>query len=496
MTHPGHPATAPRAQAPLRAYPRPGVRQIRIRPSRVALLLVVVAPLLAVLAAESAIPLETRLVGWALWALCFLPVWEYMREHPSARRPIPFLPMIGLLFAWYYARPLVFGTYNEHWRIRLDPTTDYGFAAQVALEGWIMLLLGWKLVLARRGGWKLLPSTFDERRVRSVALILSGIAPLAQFAQAQAALPVVLGGFARLFAGLGYLGLGLLVMRVTEKRATFGEKAWLGITASALIGLQIATGLVSGALISAAVLVLAFWAVRRRLNAPLAVTAVVITLLTVMIKGSTDDFRKAAWRVSTTMSTAEKLSLMATIASGRIEEKGVGGALGAGWRSAVKRSANMDLFADIVRRTPDPIEYWKGRSYVSLVGFAIPRFVWPTKPTKNMGQDFGHRYSLLDPHDIHTSFNLPSLVEFYVNFGEFGVLFGMLTIGVIYGMLSRLANNPGQGALITVAGLVLMLPLLNIESDFSLTFGGLVMDGTALWLVLRKIQGSPSSGRA
>ena len=52
------------------------------------------------------------------------------------------------------------------------------------------------------------------------------------------------------------------------------------------------------------------------------------------------------------------------------------------------------------------------------------------------------------------------------------------------------------GALVTLdslhslVGVVILIPLANIESDFSLGFGGLILNGVALWFVLRTIRRS------
>jgi hypothetical protein len=51
-------------------------------------------------------------------------------------------------------------------------------------------------------------------------------------------------------------------------------------------------------------------------------------------------------------------------------------------------------------------------------------------------------------------------------------------------------NNPGQDSLHSLVGVVIIIPLANIESDFSLGFGGLILNGVALWLVLRTIRRS------
>lgn len=63
-------------------------------------------------------------------------------------------------------------------------------------------------------------------------------------------------------------------------------------------------------------------------------------------------------------------------------------------------------------------------------------------------------------------------------------------VGCIYFVLERMVNNPGQDTLQSLVGVVILVPLANIESDFSLGFGGLILNGVALWLVLRTIRRS------
>ncbi len=458
--------------------------------SRFVLILIALWPLTILLTSESAVPFSTRLVGWLMWVVCFVPSWTYLKDNPSRRRPIPFVPLVGILYAWYYARPLVFGDYNEHWRIRVDPATDYVYPAQLALEGLLAMLLGFKLA-AGKGGLNISQKTVDPRRIGRAAVVLACLGLLAQLAQLRVDLPVVVGGIARLFHTLGYLGMGLLVMEVTAGMASPGKKVLVTVVTVTLLALQLSTGFLSGLVTTSVVVLLSYWAVRRRLSIPLCIATLVVALMGLTVKSSTDDFRNVSWRGGGNLSASAKASVFAGLVTKRIANDGIVQSVQNGWRSSARRSANMDLLADIVRRTPDPIPYWLGKTYVSLVGFAIPRIVWPSKPTKNLGQQFGHRYALLDTNDTQTSFNLPFLVEFYANFGEIGVAVGMLIVGTIYGFLSRIANNPGQDPLVTIVGIVLMLPLLNIESDFSLIFGGLFMDGLALWALLRYIRRPP-----
>jgi hypothetical protein len=174
----------------------------------------------------------------------------------------------------------------------------------------------------------------------------------------------------------------------------------------------------------------------------------------------------------------------------RVQSDGVDGAVSKGFETSAGRSANLDLLADVIIRTPREIPYWGGQTYLSLVGSFVPRVLWPDKPTKELGQAFGHRYGYIGNSDTNTALNLPILVEFYANFGIAGVIAGMFLVGLIYFVLDRTVNNPGQDSLHSLVGVVILIPLANIESDFSLGFGGLILNGAALWFVLRTIRRS------
>jgi hypothetical protein len=148
-------------------------------------------------------------------------------------------------------------------------------------------------------------------------------------------------------------------------------------------------------------------------------------LVAISLRGVIRDFRMTAWYGAVQFSQTEKARLMIRLLSNRIATEGLSGAIGGGVAQTAQRSANMDVFADVVRRTPSEVPYWNGQTYLSLVGAAVPRFLWPDKPTKELGQAFGHRYRYLDPSNTSTAINLPITVEFYANFGSAAVFFGI-----------------------------------------------------------------------
>ena len=141
-----------------------------------------------------------------------------------------------------------------------------------------------------------------------------------------------------------------------------------------------------------------------------------------------------------------------------------------------------------IDRVPSLIQYFDCESYADIPLEIVPRFLWRDKPAKMLGYEFGHRYHYLAEWDYSTTINFPFLIEFYANFGVLGVLIGMLLVGIIYATIERFVNVPGQSLLVSVMGLGLLLPLGNVESDFSLVFGGLFLNGLAVYLVLRSAQ--------
>ena len=88
---------------------------------------------------------------------------------------------------------------------------------------------------------------------------------------------------------------------------------------------------------------------------------------------------------------------------------------------------------------------------------------------------------------------LPQLVELFVNFGWTGVLLGMAAIGALYRVLYARLNQPGVGEGTTLLAAVVFAELVNIESDFSLVFGGLLQTAVVLYFVLRTC--APLPGR-
>ena len=132
-----------------------------------------------------------------------------------------------------------------------------------------------------------------------------------------------------------------------------------------------------------------------------------------------------------------------------------------------------------------------GETYETLPTTWIPRALWPSKPSKEIGQAFGHRYHLIGDEDFTTAVNLPIPVELYANFGTLGMYAGMFFLGVLYFLLHRLLNTPGSGAGTLVISCILFSRLILIESDFTLVFGAVIQYAVLLVLFFRWLSPQP-----
>lgn len=462
------------------------------RPSaylRAAILVAMVGPACASTLVNSPIPIQTRGEAVVLWLLCLAPAWFYFGKDARYRRPFPFVPLIGLLYGLYYALSPALGIYDQHQTIVLSPRFDYDNAVFAALAGWICLLVGYStgalLVQPKRVHSH---ESQDGRALRRYGAVLAVTGLAASLLGRVFPIPVEAGGLLAFVRALGWFGSAILIALGVQSRLSASYKLLTLFSAAGYFLIILGGGLLSPVAIYGVILIMAAWIGSGRLKLSWLAAVVAGALIVVSLRGVTNQFRAVAWRGQEATGVVSGSRLFLNLLSANVQKEGVQSTVARGFSSTEERSANLDVLADVIRRTPGEVPFWNGKTYLSLVGAFVPRFLWPDKPTKELGQGFGHRYGYLNPSDEKTSLNLPVLVEFYANFGVAGVIIGMWLVGLIYFAVDRAANNSGQSMLVSLAGVILIVPLMNIESDFSLTFGGLIMNGAALWLVLRTIR--------
>jgi hypothetical protein len=142
-----------------------------------------------------------------------------------------------------------------------------------------------------------------------------------------------------------------------------------------------------------------------------------------------------------------------------------------------RRSTQGLLLQHVIAMTPSQVPYWQGSTLLGVVTNSIPRAVWKEKPEERLGNSFGQAYKILTPYDNVTSWNVPWLVEFYMNFGKIGALGCMIVVGTVIGLLVRWIGRrpPAQQMGLAAAAII---PLFHPESNVSL------MLGNHLWIIL------------
>ena len=120
------------------------------------------------------------------------------------------------------------------------------------------------------------------------------------------------------------------------------------------------------------------------------------------------------------------------------------------------------------------VNYWNGYSYKILTSKLVPRLFWKNKPSDTLGNDFGHRYNMLTNTDFGTSWNMPVLNEFFVNFGKKGVIIGMFVLGLLFRFLSKFFYFKNKLNIESTISFFIFVPLFFLESHFSLLFGGVI----------------------
>lgn len=459
-------------------------------------------PLLAIPLRDSPLAFMDRCIAGLTWILCLLPTLAYLRKPRTQRPPIPFLPIIGLAYGLYFALQAVVGGTNLYVRFDMSiayPVLEpqlYARPIRLALYGWAMLLVGYWLVPPARRSRHARDPDLSLRRVRRLVpaafVVLVGGSILG-IASHTIGMPGSLRGLLVFFFSLSLLALAMLSMLAARRQLSRAARAGFVLCVASMVFVQAGSSATASMFMTLIAVSLGIWIALGTVRPRWVCIGLSAALLFVTMRGVVLDHRRALAK-DQAMSGAERSLLLVALIGERVSQEGPVSSIVSGWEAVSARAALLDLFTDVARQTPDPVPYWGGATYASLVGAFVPRFLWPDKPKKTLGFDFGHRYGYLARDDYSTTINLPFLIEFYANFGEMGVVVGMLLVGALYKLLERLMNRPNQDVLISIAGLGVLLPLINIESDFSLIFGGVFLNGAALWLLLR-VADSYAGGR-
>jgi hypothetical protein len=152
--------------------------------------------------------------------------------------------------------------------------------------------------------------------------------------------------------------------------------------------------------------------------------------------------------------------------------------------AAYNRIDHLGTTAIVISSTPDPVNYKYGLTYYPIFTKFIPRAIWKDKPEETTGNVWAKWYGLLNLTDYKTSYNLPWFTELYINFGPYGIVFGMMLFGLFLRALVILFDG-STNQIVFLTGLVLTYEFYGPESHFSLKAGNLLLGAISLYLLLK-----------
>lgn len=402
------------------------------------------------------------IVALGLWP-AFVEGWR--RASGTSTQPFPFLALIGAIHALFFGAPLVLSDRVVFMSLEPKVAALQG-AADAVLLGLVALYAGYALVRGMAPARPLVLGC-DGQRGAAVAFVALGVGFAARLALSAESVPAGLGQLAVLASHGVHLGIGLLaVLGARGKIGAWARPlAFFGLLPAHLL-MEVSSGSIGYAVRDGAFVLMLLWGTGRRV--PLVLLAL-LGIFAMGLRGAAGEFRVLLHHSPHLLEEGplERGVQFFEIARSELEREGTGSIVTA----AFGRFSQVALLAEVVDKTPLAIPHWAGHTYASLPATFVPRFLWPDKPTKELGQRFGHRYGILHETDTTTSVNLPQLVEHFVNFGLFGVLLGSLAVGAVYGLFARLLlhTNVGDAGLVLAA--LLASRLLHVESDVSLVFG-------------------------
>jgi hypothetical protein len=407
---------------------------------------------------------------------------------------IPLMPMHGLFYALTFGLPVIsnkiqmlspepnFPGFDRWVDARDDALTT---ALVLTIIGQICLYLGYY-------GFGKLYRKLKPIRVRDIPIqqqiifswFLFGCYLLLQLFPKLREMPSI----NQLSTPLAYISLGILALLALDRKLPGWQRVLFRIAQAFML----LNALLSGSLAPLVLLIVFFgvlyWANKKRIPWHLIALIVIIMVLLNPIK---QQFRKHTWYADNkSTSIIEKTFLLGGVVGEHYADKPLLLEISKD-KGLLNRAANISLFSYAVFSTPEFIPYWSGDSYRTLWTSFIPRILWPGKPQATIGQDFGHRYFLLNENDKGTSINLPWLIEFYINFGILGLLAGMFFVGVFFRVLLEKLKVPVRARMEYVLAVTITFSLFYAESNFALMVGGMLPTFLIFIILMRLLTRGP-----
>ncbi len=397
-----------------------------------------------------------------------LPTFLYIR---NSEQGIPFLPLFGIIYSIYYALPLfLLSGYSVKDGYLPVSKEAMDKSLMLSASGLVMLLLSFYMFPGRAIGRHLpkIGISWAPHKAKAWAVIFFLAGAAVNFIS-NGLIPVRYASTVNFMSQMSMLGIGILyILQLRGNLGVRGRLVLWGLFLPLIFLIRLSTGSLAQILLIFVFLILASWHFKRRIPWKQMTAGLVLFLF---FFNARNEYRYLTWGGQYEhKNPVEKSLIFMKLAFAGVEP------YGKEYAAISARTSLVVPFAYVVEMTPERIPYWMGRTYLSLLWMPLPRILFPWKPEKTLGQQFGHRYGLLAPADTTTSFNFPQLIEMYANFGSFGVAAGMFIMGMIYRSIYEMLCHPEGGEGGFLVGLLIFTGLANIESDFSLVFGNIIYD--------------------
>lgn len=419
--------------------------------------------------------------------LGFLPSIQYLLDYK--RPPMPFFPLIGIFYATGFGLPIFAAETEILGRFALANVTDE--ALMLTLLGLVGMNIAfftskstiWKKVSPIR-----LSQTYPLRKILNLLWVLLFSSFAFQYIPFLRSLPsinMLLGGFIYVCYGMFFI--------LWSRGKLPKIQTWLLLFI--FIPLEIIPRLTSGLLANVMILFLfmfnIIWYELKKIPVFFIIILIVFYLAFSPVKseyrylqkGQLNEIEKAQAFINLVVEYHQKHTFNNSTTENFSEKSNN--------EESVTRFAQITLLSDVIKNTPEIVPYWNGETYLPLFTSFIPRIFWPGKPEIRVGNDFGHRYQILDEDDFNTSINLPILVEMYVNFGNSGIILGMPLLGCVLALIDTKMNNASMNELEFVVGASTIFGLVYQEVNASILFGTVIPFSIAMCKFIKIYLGSP-----
>jgi hypothetical protein len=153
------------------------------------------------------------------------------------------------------------------------------------------------------------------------------------------------------------------------------------------------------------------------------------------------------------------------------------------WRPSYEASA-LSL---VTSKTPYEVPFWNGETYI-LLPKLIPRIIWANKPTEDASLKYAIRYGLIYPTQKTSPYPLPILAEMYMNFGETGIVLGMMMLAILYNILNGYFNNSKISGVGKIYSIAIIFSFIYHEGNLTMTFGNIPLQAFSIYFICRLFQ--------